>query len=160
MPHRLGRNQPLAFVFGKSCCFIGTIFNICGGSFVLYAPRFHLFLRHNFARGLCRRRDSPYINGSDGNIVVNCRRVKGRTEFCCGARNLHAALTAASNFDRCHSFLPASPATGGARKRPVRPYGVKSAASRTARRGRRALRCAVFCIDYPLEYVGFTHYLR
>ena len=41
---------------------------------------------------------------------------------CCGTRNLYAALTAASNFDRCHSFLLAVSATGGARKRPsVRP---------------------------------------
>ena len=37
---------------------------------------------------------------------------------CCGAQNLCAALTAASNFDRCHSFLLAASATGGARKRP------------------------------------------
>ena len=38
---------------------------------------------------------------------------------CCGAQNLCAALTAASNFDRCHSFLLAVSATGGARKRPL-----------------------------------------
>ena len=37
---------------------------------------------------------------------------------CCGSQNLCAALTAASNFDRCHSFLLAASATGGARKRP------------------------------------------
>ena len=46
----------------------------------------------------------------------------GADDFCCGARNLYAALTAASNFDRCHSLLLAVSATGGARKRPVRPY--------------------------------------
>ena len=33
-------------------------------------------------------------------------------------RRLCAALTAASNFDRCHSFLLAASAAGGARKRP------------------------------------------
>ena len=37
---------------------------------------------------------------------------------CCGSQNLCAALTAASNFDRCHSFLLAASATSGARKRP------------------------------------------
>ena len=37
---------------------------------------------------------------------------------CCGAQNLYAALTAASNFDRGHSFLLTVSATGGARKRP------------------------------------------
>ena len=42
----------------------------------------------------------------------------GADDFCCGARNLCAALTAASNFDRCHSLLLAVSATGGAHKRP------------------------------------------
>ena len=42
----------------------------------------------------------------------------GADDFCCGARNLYAALTAASNFDRCHSLLLAVSATGGAHKRP------------------------------------------
>ena len=41
---------------------------------------------------------------------------------CCGAQNLFAALTAASNFDRCHSFLLALSATDGARKRPPCGY--------------------------------------
>jgi hypothetical protein len=36
---------------------------------------------------------------------------------CCGAQNLLLAV-ASPNFDRCHSFLLASSATGGARKRP------------------------------------------
>ena len=64
----------------------------------------------------------------------------GRTEVCCGARNLRAALTTASNFDRCHSFLLAVSATGGARKRPVRPYkGVRFFDCR-ARRLCRAIR--------------------
>ena len=46
-------------------------------------------------------------------------------DYCCGARNLCAALTAASNFDRCHSFLLAVSATGGARKRPYPPIGCR-----------------------------------
>ena len=45
-------------------------------------------------------------------------------DYCCGARNLCAALTAASNFDRCHSFLLAVSATGGARKRPCPPIEI------------------------------------
>ena len=66
--------------------------------------------------------------------------MRGRTEFCCSARNLHAALTAASNFDRCHSFLLASPATGGARKRPVRRYKRVRFFDCRARRLCRAIR--------------------
>ena len=38
---------------------------------------------------------------------------------CCGARNFFRSLFASLNFDRCHSFLLASSATGSARKRPL-----------------------------------------
>ena len=46
------------------------------------------------------------------------RVLRNSRPSCCGSQNLCAALTAASNFDRCHSFLLAASATGGARKRP------------------------------------------
>ena len=48
---------------------------------------------------------------------------------CCGAQNLLLAF-GSPNFDRCHSFLLASPATGSARKRPhlsTSPYMLFSA---------------------------------
>jgi len=50
---------------------------------------------------------------------------------CCGARNLLLA-DASPNFDRGHSFLLPSSATGGGRKRPhfdISPYMIKLKAS-------------------------------
>ncbi len=45
-------------------------------------------------------------------------RLQGRPVMsCCGARNLLLA-DRSQDFDRCHSFLLAFSATGGARKRP------------------------------------------
>ena len=72
------------------------------------------------------------------------RACKGGQRVCCGARNLRAARTAASNFDRCHSFLLAVSATGGARKRPVRPY---SESSFRVRRARRLCRAVLFVCE-------------
>ena len=53
---------------------------------------------------------------------------------------MRAALTTASNFDRCLSFLLAVSATGGARKRPVRRYKRVRFFACRARRLCRAIR--------------------
>ena len=80
----------------------------------------------------------------------------GADDFCCGARNLCAALTAASNFDRCHSFLLAVSATGGARKRPVRPYSESSFRVRRARRLCRAVLSVCEADTSVIHYSPFT----
>ena len=48
---------------------------------------------------------------------------------CCGTRNLLLAFRS-QDFDRCHSFLLALPAPGGARKRPLLRYPQNAAGLR------------------------------
>ena len=81
---------------------------------------------------------------------------------CCGARNLPLAVRS-QDFDRCHSFLLASSAPGGARKRPrlrmdytrnalrLQAQKRRAGEERKARRLKREAAWLVCCIRVLLK---------
>ena len=80
---------------------------------------------------------------------------------CCGAQNSLLA-DCSQNFDRCHSFLLASSATGGARKRPPLhkgAFGTGDADRRVGPAGLLAM-TTVFCHSEERSDVGIRPFLR
>ena len=64
---------------------------------------------------------------------------------CCGARNLLLAVCS-QDFDRCHSFLLAASAPGGARKRPR--FGNPPCMSAPFRKATTIFGCRFNCCDF------------
>ena len=79
-----------------------------------------------------KKRSASRLCGENLVTVVSRFRVS-LVMPCCGARNFLFAVRS-QNFDRCHSLLLASSATGSARKRPHFAYPTRRSTSSLVRR--------------------------
>ena len=84
-----------------------------------------------------------------------------RASSCCGTQNSLFAKRS-QNFDHCHSFLLASSATGGARKRPPLHKGAFGTGDADCRVGPAGLLAmtTVFCHSEERSDVGIRFFLQ